>query len=121
VLVVDDDAPSLRLMAATLAGFGFPTTCVQAGDEGLRAANETPPIAVVLDLMMPHMDGFEFLDRFRQLPHCRRVPVIVWTVKDLTVEEHLRLRASAQGIVNKGHQGSASAMEELKTILSAQR
>ena len=121
VLVVDDDAASLRLMAVTLAQLGYSANCVQRGDDGLSVARGAPPLAVVLDLLMPQMDGFEFLDRFRQLPLCRRVPVIVWTAKDLTANEHSRLRATAQGVVNKGREGSVAVVEELKTILAMRR
>ena len=117
VMVVDDDPGSLKLMSATLAQLGYRAHCVGTGDEGVRAARQSPPLAVVLDLMMPGMDGFEFLDRFRQVPLCRRVPVIVWTVKDLTAAEALRLRTSAQGVVAKGRDESSTIMDELQVFL----
>ena len=77
--------------------------------------------SIAFGTAVPQMDGFEFLDRFRQLPLCRRVPVIVWTAKDLTANEHSRLRATAQGVVNKGREGSVAVVEELKTILAMRR
>jgi PAS domain S-box-containing protein len=120
VLVVDDDPWSLKLMSATLTQFGYRAISVARGEEGLRVARESPPLAVVLDLLMPEMDGFEFLDRLRRLPSCRRVPVIVWTVKDLTAEEHARLARSAQGVVAKG-EGSATVVEELRAHLPGRR
>ncbi len=121
VMVVDDDPGSLKLMSATLAQLGYRAHCVASGDEGVRAARESPPLAVVLDLMMPGMDGFEFLDRFRQVPLCRRVPVIVWTVKDLSAAETARLRTSAQGVVAKGRDGGAAIMDELSVFLPIRR
>lgn len=66
---------------------------------------------------MPGMDGFEFLDRYRNTPNGRETPVIVWTNKDLTEDELGRLRASAQSLVLKRDGGVASLLQELKTLL----
>jgi hypothetical protein len=90
---------------------------VSSGAIGLERAREHPPDAVVLDLMMPEMDGFQFLEQFRQLPRCRRIPVIVWTAKDLSVDEFTRLRASAQGVVAKNGNPATTLVDELKTFL----
>jgi signal transduction histidine kinase/CheY-like chemotaxis protein len=117
VLVVDDDASARQLMAATLGQHGYTAHCVPSGRSGLERARVQPPNAVVLDLMMPEMDGFQFLEQFRQLPRCRRVPVIVWTAKDLSSDEVARLRASAQGVVAKNGDVATTLMQELKTFL----
>jgi PAS domain S-box-containing protein len=117
VLVVDDDPGSLRLMAASLQQMGVAATCVAEAVEALRLCEQTAPIAVVLDLQMPVMDGFEFVERFRRIPHCRRVPVVVWTVKDLTREDYERLQQSVQTIVGKGQNGGASVVAELQQFL----
>ena len=55
---------------------------------------------------MPGMDGFEFLERFRRCPPAADTPVIVWTAKDLTADDHARLAASAQAVVLKGGHGA---------------
>ena len=68
VLVVDDDPGSLRLMAASLEQLGYRSTCVERAIDGLRISERTAPLAVVLDLQMPEMDGFGFLEQFRSLP-----------------------------------------------------
>jgi signal transduction histidine kinase/CheY-like chemotaxis protein len=117
VLVVDDDASARQLMAATLGQHGYTAHCVASGQSGLERARTQPPHAVVLDLMMPEMDGFQFLEQFRQLPRCRRVPVIVWTAKDLSSDEFVRLRASAQGVVAKNGDVATTLMQELATFL----
>src|SRR5207237_809846 len=101
VLVVDDDPGCLRLMEATLGRSGFQTICRQDGEAALQAAAESRPVAVVLDLIMPRVDGFEFLERFRRTEAGRRTPVIVSTVKDLSAHDHARLRETAQGVVAK--------------------
>jgi PAS domain S-box-containing protein len=118
ILVVDDDLSSLRLIEATLHPLGHRTVCYTDAKSALTAERESPPVAVVLDLLMPGMNGFEFLERFRSLPENRAIPVIIWTVKDLSKEEHERLRASAHAVVQKGR-GGAALVQELRTFLPA--
>ena len=60
------------------------------------------PAAVVLDLVMPEINGFEFLQHFRKTREGRRTPVIVWTGKDLTDAERRHLESAADSIVVKG-------------------
>jgi signal transduction histidine kinase/DNA-binding response OmpR family regulator len=119
VLIVDDDARSLKLMAATLEQLGYRTESASTAKSGLQAAAEAAPAAVILDLIMPEMDGFEFLDCFRQMPQCRHTPVIVWTIKDITAEERTRLAVSARGIVQKGRHAGAALAAELGDLLKA--
>jgi signal transduction histidine kinase/DNA-binding response OmpR family regulator len=117
VLVVDDDPASLKVMAATLGRLGYLAVCEQDPVRGLRAATEDPPAAIVLDLIMPGMTGFEFLDKFRTTASARSVPVIVWTSKDLSAEEMTRLRRSAHAVVSKGDEGNARVLAELASSL----
>ena len=117
VLVVDDDPQARRLMEAMLAAIGYPSIEAAGGEEGLLLAEREAPAAVILDLFMPGMDGFGFLERFRATPGGVRTPVIVWTVQDLTAADHARLAASAQAVVQKG--GTGRLMEELRAHIDA--
>jgi PAS domain S-box-containing protein len=121
VMVVDDDESSLKLMSAALTQLGFRSVCLKDGEEALHATGAAPPAAVVLDLLMPGMDGFEFLDRLRSSPATRGTPVLIWTVKDLSDRERARLSRSVQAIVRKGHGGIPSLLEDLRRFLPAQR
>jgi len=121
VLVVDDDASALKLMGAALTQLGFRALCLKEGAEALRVAASSPPAAVLLDLLMPGMDGFEFLDRLRESPATRSTPVLIWTVKDLSPPEQARLSRSAQAIVRKGHGGIPALLEDLRRLLSQKR
>jgi protein-histidine pros-kinase len=117
VLVVDDDPGSLRLVAASLERLGYRAMCRQDGRAALTAAEDKPPIAVVLDLVMPGMNGFEFLEHFRRRPQNRTVPVIVWTAKDLTHDEQQQLRAKTQSILRKLTGGMTALLDEMQAVL----
>ena len=119
VLVVEDDPASLRLMQVMLADLGFPCVGCARGEEGLSAARRSTPGAVILDLMLPGMDGFGFLEEFRKLPRCRHVPVIVWTVRDLTIPERDRLASQTQAFLAKAPGAEAVLVEDLRRCLQA--
>ena len=116
ILVVDDDPGALRLMDATLSQLGYAAITRSSGASALAAAAELRPAAIVLDLVMPEMDGVEFLGRLRQLPDLARTPVLIWTIKDLSADEHARLRGSAQSIVSKTGT-PATVVAELRALL----
>jgi PAS domain S-box-containing protein len=117
VLVVDDDLATLRLVESVLERAGYRTTCLQDPVQALESARNSPPAAVVLDLLMPSMSGFEFLDHFRAHPAHRAIPVIVWTGKDLTAEEYGRLTTRARVVRQKVEGGTKDLMDELLAAL----
>jgi len=121
IMVVDDDEGSLKLMAVALTQLGFRAVGMNSAEEALRAMGSAPPSAIVLDLLMPGMDGFEFLDLLREAPATRRTPVLIWTVKDLNAQEQARLSRSVQTIVRKGHGGIPALLEDLRRFLPAGR
>jgi signal transduction histidine kinase/DNA-binding LytR/AlgR family response regulator len=118
ILVVDDDPGALKLMDATLAQLGYSAITRSTGAAALSAAVQLGPRAVVLDLMMPEMDGIEFLDRFRRLPAHARTPVLIWTIKDLSESEHVKLQQSAQAIVSKTESSPSTIVAQLRTLLA---
>jgi len=119
ILVVDDDLASLRLADELLRQLGYHTICRQNAASALKAASKELPAAVVLDLIMPKMNGFEFLKRFRKTRRGRDVPVIVWTSKDLTDLERAELRTSASTVTKKTVQAD-ELVQEVGNILRAQ-
>jgi signal transduction histidine kinase/CheY-like chemotaxis protein len=119
VLVVDDDPGSLRLMEATLKQLGHSATCIANSLEALDAIAKALPDVVVLDVLMPNKNGFELLDCLRAVPGMRDLPVIIWTVKDLTDSERQRLLDAAQGIVSKSGGGTEGIVAALMPYLAA--
>jgi CheY-like chemotaxis protein len=116
VLIVEDDAASSELMSRALRSIDCRVTQAENGRVGLERLNEAPPDAILLDLMMPEMDGFEFVSRMRADPRWQRVPVIVITAKALSAEDLARLDGHVQHLVHKGeYSGKAvlAALDEL--------
>ena len=109
VLVVEDEAEMRELLQRFLQSEGWVVVEAQNGREALDRISENKPRLILLDLMMPTMDGFEFLDELRKHAAWRSIPVLVITAKDLTAEERRRL----DGRVNKILQKAAYSREEL--------
>jgi PAS domain S-box-containing protein len=118
VLVVDDDPKALKLARAELQSNGYEVVCHTHGKSALSAAAEADFAAVVLDLLIPEMDGFEFLDRFRQISSYRDTPVVVWTGKDISADDMERLKYSAQSIAVKSRDGIDAVLKELQHYIS---
>ncbi len=117
VLVVDDDDATLRLAKAALEELGYRALCMSDAVSALEQIAEAPPAAVVVDLLMPRMSGFEFIGRLRQSPAGKDLPVIVWTIKDLSQSERSRLQASAEAVVVKGGGGVGALTQEIQRLV----
>jgi CheY-like chemotaxis protein len=90
---------------------------VTSGREALEAMKERPFDCVVLDLRLPDMTGFELLERLHADPSLSRVPVVVFTGKDLSLEEQLRLKSMAKSIVLKDVQSPERLLDETALFL----
>jgi signal transduction histidine kinase/CheY-like chemotaxis protein len=119
VLVVDDDPATLKLADLALRELGHRPVCKNNAVDALLAAVADPPAVVIVDLLMPHVDGFEFIARFRASPAGHHVPILVWTVKDLDAADRLRLQTSAAAVVSKRAGGARALVEELGRLLPA--
>jgi PAS domain S-box-containing protein len=113
VLLVDDDAATLTMAEAALTGLGCSVVCRQTAEAALDFAHSASIGIVVLDMMMPGMNGFEFISRFRELPGRDRVPIVVWTMRDLTPEEQERLAESYAVFLPKGQDGAQQLLIEV--------
>lgn len=103
VLVIDDDPADLRLVEKLLdENKSYQISLAKGGDEGWAAIQNSRPDAVILDLFMPGLNGFNILENLRTSPVLRHTPVIILTGADLTPEQHQQLTDFGQGILSKG-------------------
>jgi CheY-like chemotaxis protein len=114
VMVVDDDPLAQDLMRVTLGAIGIKTVACMNGEEALRAVRQEPPDALILDLMMPGMNGFEVLHALRGMPEGRDLPVFIWTSMLLTADEYGLLARSARAILTKGGGVPATMVADLQ-------
>jgi signal transduction histidine kinase/DNA-binding response OmpR family regulator len=119
ILVVDDDRRMLDLMAASLTELGYQARCQIDPNAALAGIEHERPGAIILDLLMPQMSGFEFLLRLRQGKVGRHIPVLIWSAKDLSAEERSQLKSSAQAVLSKGLDAGADLLSELRHHLAA--
>ncbi len=82
ILVVDDTAENLRLLSTMLSQRGYTPRCVINGKMALRACNSNPPDLILLDIMMPEMNGYEVCQHLKLEPKTREIPVIFISAKD---------------------------------------
>jgi signal transduction histidine kinase/DNA-binding response OmpR family regulator len=113
VLVVDDDAHVRRLVVASLRGNGLELHEASGGEDALNLISQRKPDAVILDLMMPGVDGFGVLEELQANGETRSVPVIVLTAKRLSSEERQRLRDRTVSLLEK----SAYSAAELRRLV----
>jgi signal transduction histidine kinase/CheY-like chemotaxis protein len=119
VLIVEDDEPTRSLVRRILEGEGYQTSEAEDGMAGLARFSEDGADLIVLDLMMPRMDGFEFLDRLRSSDAGRAVPVVILTAKVLSPEEESLLRSGSAGIIRKGNHDMDELLESVRGQLPA--
>jgi signal transduction histidine kinase/CheY-like chemotaxis protein/CHASE3 domain sensor protein len=114
VLIVEDDAATRQVLQRTLVKQGWTVAEAEHGGVALERMATHRPELILLDLMMPHMDGFEFLAELRQHPEWQSIPVVVLTSKDLTAEERQRLTGKVEKILQKGAYSRDKLLAEVK-------
>lgn len=119
VLVVDDDDIIRRGVLQALEKEGWKVGEAENGRVGLERLGEALPDVIVLDLMMPEMDGFEFLDELRKRAEWRHIPVVVVTSKDLTEEDHRRLNGEVERVLQKDAPTRDDMLREVSATLAA--
>jgi hypothetical protein len=119
VLVVDDDADFRELARRMLEREGYTMVEADNGRAALDRLRETTPGVVLLDLMMPEMDGFDFVAAVRADAAWRSLPIVVITAKDLSPEEHERLNGSVARVLQKGALSRETLLGEVRDLVTA--
>jgi CheY-like chemotaxis protein len=115
VLLVDDDNIGRREVRLALEKDGWSVAEAENGKIALEEMAEAQPDAIILDLMMPEMDGFEFVDALRRRSDWQDIPVLVITAKDLTDDDRRRLNGGVEHILQK--HGGAEMLRDVRSIL----
>lgn len=113
VLLLEDDLDTRELLNRLLIAAGCSTVMATNGREGLQAMEASKPDIILLDLMMPEMDGFEFLERVRQEPLWRNTPVIVITARELNDDDRQKLNGEVKRVLYKGHYTRDDLLKEI--------
>jgi len=117
ILVVDDEPQIREIIERTMQKEGWNVSQAQDGVEALELVKTKTPQLILLDLMMPRMDGFEFLRELRKLPVGKDLPVVVITAMDLSSNDHQRLNGSVEQILQKGAYSQDDLLIEVRQLV----
>jgi signal transduction histidine kinase/DNA-binding response OmpR family regulator len=117
VLVVDDDPLVAEMLQQTLPDSEFALISAADGEEGLQAVRDRRPDVILLDLMMPRLDGFGVIERLRADPELRNIPIIVISAKELTPEESQTLKESVAFVMKKQGFDGDLLKEEINSVV----
>jgi CheY-like chemotaxis protein len=118
VLVVDDDEDLRAVIRDTLTASGCSVQEARNGREALERVKAEPPAVILLDLLMPGMDGFEFVEELRKSDIGSSIPVIVLTAMELSEIELRRLNGLVQRVLQKGNSTYDDLVAEVKSCLA---
>lgn len=117
VMIVDDNALDRKMMAELLEAENMTPILAESGSQCLRLLENQIPDVLVLDLLMPRIDGFQVLDHIRKTPLTRELPTIIVTAKDLTVKDRLKLSDNVSSIITKSDTTPRLLSDEIKRVL----
>jgi signal transduction histidine kinase/CheY-like chemotaxis protein/HAMP domain-containing protein len=118
VLVIEDDAHTRGWLTRILREDGWEATEAENGRVALERLSLVDPDIILLDLMMPEMDGFEFVDEIRRDEKTRHLPLIVLTAADLSDEDHRRLSGGIRKILRKRVGGKDEVLSSLREVIA---
>jgi adenylate cyclase len=117
VLIVEDDLNAREMMRRLLVGEGWGVSVAANGREALDRLTTESTNLILLDLMMPEMDGFEFLAEFRKNPQFASTPVIVVTAADLSLADRRRLNGGVEHILQKAASGQEDFLQQIRGLV----
>lgn len=118
VLIVEDDPSCQQLLRRMLEEQGSSSRCAGNGREALDLLSQYTPDLILLDLVMPEVDGFSLLDALKADPRWRTIPIIVITARDLSADERQRLKQDTHQLLQKGALGRGDLLLALRRLSS---
>jgi CheY-like chemotaxis protein len=116
--VVEDDEATRAVLNRMLVGEGWAVSTAANGLEALERVEAARPDLILLDLMMPEMDGFDFLVELHKRPGAAEIPVVVVTAADLTEADYRRLNGAAEHVLRKAAHPQEDLLEELRGLVA---
>jgi threonine synthase len=118
IAILEDNPDATRLLRRVLQAHGeYQIDEAYDGEAGLEMVRRAPPDLILLDLMMPKLDGFEVLEALKADERLKEVPVIVVTARDLTTHERQRLSGRVRALWQKGSFLSTDLLEDIEAVL----
>jgi signal transduction histidine kinase/CheY-like chemotaxis protein len=117
VLLVDDDAAARGLTRKVLEKEGWKVCEAENGVEALKCLERERPHLILLDLMMPVMDGFEFAERVRLHDEWRSIPIVVLSARDVSAAERLRLNGHVESVLKKEGGSREAVLLQVRDLL----
>jgi PAS domain S-box-containing protein len=121
VLVVDDDPQAVELIALGILGLASTVLRAYGGREAIAMARSERPDLIVLDLMMPEVNGFDVVGALIKQPDTARIPILVVTAKDITAEDRAQLNGYVAAIMEKDDFDQAQFTAEVRRAMSGRR
>jgi signal transduction histidine kinase/DNA-binding response OmpR family regulator len=118
VLVVEDDASVRELLQRNLEKDHWTVALAENGRVALERLTEARPALILLDLMMPEMDGFEFMDELHRRENGREIPVVVITARQLSEEDRRRLNGQVVRIIQKSQTTAEEVLNEVQRLMT---
>ncbi len=119
ILIAEDERDIRDLIEFTLNYAGHEVIKANNGAEVVEMAPQVKPDLIILDLMMPELDGFDVLEALRKNQDTATIPVIVSTAKELTVDEKNRLGGKIQALLQKGNFLNDEFLDEVKSLIKS--
>ncbi|HGJ63922.1 TPA: response regulator, partial [bacterium] len=116
ILIIDDNYEDIRLMESILSNEGYIVLHSDNGNDGIKKAIDVKPDLIILDLIMPNVNGFDVVKALKEHFGTKNIPIIISSMKELDAEDRQRLNSKVLSIINKGGDIRTSILEEIRRI-----
>jgi DNA-binding response OmpR family regulator len=119
VLVIEDEPNIRQMVRRVLEKEGWSVREAENGRAGLHAVAESKPAVILLDLMMPVMNGFDFIRELRKNKDWHEIPIIILTAKDLTIDDRNALKGNVERVLQKGDYSREQLLGQVRELVKS--